>query len=89
MWTALRRKADRVNFYEEGVHTVLLHDREELDDDLGAGSDHALSFARLLGVVDCLESIVEDGGLDHFGGVGWFSGKKDSRVGRVREILKP
>ena len=49
--------------------TVLLHDRQELDDDLGAGSDQDLTLASLLGVVDGLERIVEDGGFDHVGGV--------------------
>jgi hypothetical protein len=42
------------------VRTVLLHDTEELDDDLGAGSDEDLSLSRLLGVVDGVERIVED-----------------------------
>ena len=48
--------------------TVTLHDLEELDDDLGAGADHDLAFAGLLGVVDAVEGIVEDGGADHLGG---------------------
>jgi hypothetical protein len=39
---------------------VLLHDLEELDDDLGTGSDHALTLAGLLGIVHGLEGIVED-----------------------------
>jgi hypothetical protein len=47
---------------------VLLHNAEELDNDLGAGSDQNLTLARLLGVVDGVERIVEDGGLDHFDG---------------------
>jgi hypothetical protein len=51
------------------AHTVLLHHREELDDDLGAGADEHLALAALLGVVDGVERIVEDGGLDHFGGL--------------------
>jgi hypothetical protein len=42
------------------LHTVLLHDREELDDDLGAGADEDLALSRLLGVVDGVERIVED-----------------------------
>jgi hypothetical protein len=50
-------------------HTVLLHDLQELDDDLGGRSDQDLALAGLLGVVDALESIVEDGGADHLGGV--------------------
>ena len=48
--------------------TVLLHDRKELDDDLGARADHDLALAGLLGVVDGVERIVEDGCLDHIGG---------------------
>lgn len=49
-------------------HTVLLHDAQELGDDLGAGPDHDLALAGLLGVVDALQGIVKDGGADHFGG---------------------
>lgn len=48
--------------------TVLLHNAEELDNDLGAGSDQNLTLARLLGVVDGVERIVEDGCLNHFDG---------------------
>jgi len=39
---------------------VLLHDAEELNDDLGAWSDENLALSRLLGVVDGIERIVED-----------------------------
>jgi len=46
---------------------VLLHDRKELDDDLGARADQDLALAGLLGVVDGVERIVQDGGL-HVGG---------------------
>lgn len=49
---------------------MFLHDAEEFNDDLGARSDHALSLACLLGIVDSLEGIIENGGLDHSGGVG-------------------
>lgn len=41
-------------------HTVLLHDTEELDDDLGGRSDEDLSLSGLLGVVDGIERIVEN-----------------------------
>lgn len=58
------------------LHTVLLHDLEELDNDLGGRSDQDLALARLLGVVDALESIVENGSADHLGGI------------EVKEILK-
>jgi hypothetical protein len=47
---------------------VLLHDSEELDDDLGGRTDQDLALASLLGVVHGVERIVEDGSLDHFGG---------------------
>ena len=43
---------------------------QELDDDLGAWADQDLALASLLGVVDGVERIVEDGSLDHGGGVG-------------------
>lgn len=50
-------------------HTVLLHDSQELDDDLGARSDQDLALACLLGVVDGLERIVENGSTSHLGGI--------------------
>lgn len=50
---------------EDRQRTVSLHDGQELDNDLGARSDHDLTLAGLLGVVDVLESIVQDGGADH------------------------
>jgi len=53
--------------------TVALHDAEELDDDLGGWADHDLALAGLLGVVDGVKRIVEDGGLGHFGGGRRFS----------------
>lgn len=49
---------------------MLLHDREELDDDLGGRTDEDLALASLLGVVHGVERIVEDGSLDHCGGEG-------------------
>lgn len=65
-------------------HTVFLHDAQELDDDLGAGSDQNLALAGLLGVVDALESVIEDGCFDHVGGV-WFV-RFSSRVIRGLEV---
>lgn len=47
---------------------MLLHNTEELDNDLGGWSDQNLSLSRLLSVVDGIKRIVEDGGLNHFGG---------------------
>ena len=51
-----------------GRHTVLLHDRQELDNDLGARTDHHLALALLLGVVDGIEAVVENGSASHLGG---------------------
>ena len=48
-------------------HTVLLHDRKELDDSLGAWANKHLALSRLLSVVDCVQAVVEDGSFDHFG----------------------
>lgn len=67
----------------ESSRTVFLHDAQELDDDLGAGADEDLTLASLLGVVDALESIIEDGGLDHFGGSVW---RFSSRVEQGLEV---
>lgn len=49
---------------------MTLHNLEELDDDLGGGSDQDLALASLLGVVDGVERIVENGSADHFCGIG-------------------
>lgn len=59
--------------------TVLLHDGQELDDDLGGRTDQDLALASLLGVVDGVKRIVEDGGLDHFGGWERFSNREVER----------
>lgn len=50
------------------ARTVALHDLEELDNDLGAGSDQCLALAGLLGIVDGVEGVVEDRSANHFGG---------------------
>lgn len=42
---------------------------QELDDDLGRGTDHDLTATHLLGVVHGVERIVEDGSADHFDGI--------------------
>jgi hypothetical protein len=60
--------------------TVTLHDGQELDDDLGGRTDHDLALAGLLGVVDSIEAIVEDGSLDHFGGIRRFSSGEEERL---------
>ena len=65
---------------------MLLHDTQELDDDLGARSDEDLSLAGLLGVVERVERIVENGSLDHFGGV-WIE-LLDSHEGEKKKKRK-
>lgn len=45
---------------------MLLHDSEELDDDLGGRSDHNLSLTSLLGVGNGLKGVSENGGSSHF-----------------------
>ena len=45
---------------------MLLHDREKLDDDLGARSDHNLSLASLFGIVYGVEAVVEHRSSCHF-----------------------
>ena len=47
---------------------MLLHDTQELDDDLGARSDEDLTLSSLLGVVERVESVVKNGSADHLGG---------------------
>lgn len=48
---------------------MALHDLEELDNDLGARSDQDLTLAGLLGIVDGVEGVVENGSADHLGGI--------------------
>lgn len=48
---------------------MTLHDGQEFDDDLRGRSDHDLTLASLLGIVDGIEAVVENGSLDHFGGI--------------------
>lgn len=44
---------------------MLLHDHQELDDDLRARSNQNLSLSSFLGVVDGIERIVQNTGFDH------------------------
>ena len=64
--------------------TVLLHDAQELDDDLGARSDQNLALSGLLGVVDAVERIVENTGSDHLCGCC----RRDLRFSRRRFDLR-
>ncbi len=45
--------------------TVLLHDLEELDDDLGGRADKDLALAAALSVGNVHESVVKDGDQNH------------------------
>ena len=49
--------------------TMLLHNRQEFHDNFRARPYKDLTLAGFLGVVDGIERIVEDAGLDHLGGV--------------------
>jgi len=53
---------------------MLLHNTQNLDDDLGSGSDEHLTLASSFGVDNVVETVVEDGDSDHFGGVLLMSG---------------
>lgn len=55
-----------INLLELANVSVLLHDAQELDDDLGGRPDDDLPLAGLLGIVDGVQAVVEDGSLDHF-----------------------
>ena len=48
---------------------MFLHHLQELYNDLGAGTNHDLTLARLLGIVDALERIVQHRRSNHLGGV--------------------
>jgi hypothetical protein len=67
---------------------VLLHDLKELDDDLGGRTDQDLALAGLLGIVDALQRIVENGGSDHFGGGSKEYGRFSSRGSRDLRYLQ-
>jgi len=46
---------------------MLLHQGQELDNDLRGRTDQDLTLAALLGIVDVVEAVVQDGNADHFG----------------------
>lgn len=45
---------------------MLLHQGQELDNDLGGRTDQHLALTALLSIVDVVEAIVQDGNTDHF-----------------------
>lgn len=57
---------------------MLLHDVQELDDDLRRGTDQDLTATHLLGVVDGVKRIVEDRSADHCDG---SELNRDSQIG--------
>lgn len=48
---------------------MLLHNRQDLDDDLGGRSDQDLSLSSSFGVDDVVQAVVKDGDSDHFDGL--------------------
>ena len=52
---------------------MLLHHLQEFDNHLRARPNHDLALASLLGIVDGLKRIVENGRFDHGGGIVRFS----------------
>ena len=66
---------------------MLLHDVQELDNDLGRRTDHNLTATRLLGIVHGVERIVEDGSADHFDGV-FKESRFSNRVQKRNEVSK-
>ena len=62
---------------ERGVairkRTVFLHNLQEFDNNLGARPDQDLALARLLGIVDGVEAVVENARFDHDCGIVRFS----------------
>lgn len=70
-----------INDFEFTNVTVLLHDLEELDDDLGGGADQDLTLSTLFGVINALKSIVQHADTDHL-----FSERKClERVGTTQK----
>ena len=47
---------------------MLLHNGQNLDDDLGGRSDQDLSLSSSLGVDDVVQAVVKNGDSDHFEG---------------------
>ena len=51
------------------ILTVLLHNRQDLDDDLGGRSDQDLSLSSSFGVDDVVQAVVKNGDSGHLGGL--------------------
>lgn len=59
----------------KSVLTVLLHNGQNLDDDLGGRSDQDLSLSSSLGVDDVVQAVVKNRDSDHFDG--FFEGSME------------
>lgn len=76
---------------------MLLHDRQELDDDFRRRADQDLATASLLGIVDGVKCIVQNTGADHGGRVMlviWSRFSNPNRLsqkneGEMRYLLAP
>ncbi|EEQ39429.1 40S ribosomal protein S22 [Clavispora lusitaniae ATCC 42720] len=55
-----------IDVFELTDVAVLLHNLQELDDDLGGWSDQDLTLTGLFSVVDGVQSVSEDGSSGHF-----------------------
>lgn len=44
---------------------MLLHDRQELDDNLGGRTDNDLALAATFSIVDAVQAVVQDRDADH------------------------
>ena len=60
---------------------MLLHNAQELNNDLGAWADEDLTLSGFLGVVDGVEGIVQDACFDHSCGVGVTLGRVAGETG--------
>ena len=71
-----------INDFEFTNVTVLLHDLQELDDDLGGGADKNLTLSTLFGIVNALKSIVQHADTNHL----FFKREKSlERVGTTQK----
>jgi hypothetical protein len=80
-----KKRISVMRMWRKFKRTVLLHDGQELDNDLGGRADQDLALASLLGVVDSIEAIVENGSLDHFGGC---RGRFSMAIERLRYLQR-
>ncbi len=56
----------RADMKQVREQTVLLHDSQELDDDLAGGTDEHLALSTTLSIADGIEGVVQHGDKNHF-----------------------